>query len=227
VRPRRHPQHDPAVAVVLLKSSDAGQLSQRHLLLYMLGIPALVQAAVAATSIVGERQQGTLEPALTTPISREELVVGKALAPLIPSVAIAYAVYACFLACVELLATTGRSAGAHPRPGHSRSADLHPAHRRVVDLDRHHDLGQIERHPRRAAAQHPREPPVGHRDHSRRVRRHPRHARSCARPRGDAVARQRTRLAHRLDDARPRAARDRNQSATSPAEGGADSGQLS
>jgi hypothetical protein len=78
VRPRRHPQHDPAVAVVLLKSSDAGQLSQRHLLLYMLGIPALVQAAVAAASIVGERQQGTLEPVLTTPISREELVVVEA-----------------------------------------------------------------------------------------------------------------------------------------------------
>ena len=97
----------PLVAVVLLKSSDASQLGQRHLLLYMLGIPALVPAAVAAASIVGERQQGTLEPVLTAPISREELVVGKALAPLIPSVAIAYAVYACFLACVELLARPG------------------------------------------------------------------------------------------------------------------------
>jgi ABC-type Na+ efflux pump permease subunit len=97
----------PLVAVVLLKSSDASQLSQRHLLLYMLGIPALVPAAVAAASIVGERQQGTLEPVLTAPISREELVVGKALAPLIPSVAIAYAVYAFFLACVELFARPG------------------------------------------------------------------------------------------------------------------------
>jgi ABC-type Na+ efflux pump permease subunit len=97
----------PLVAVVLLKSSDASQLGQRHLLLYMLGIPALVPAAVAAASIVGERQQGTLEPVLTAPISREELVVGKALAPLIPSVAIAYAVYACFLACVELFARPG------------------------------------------------------------------------------------------------------------------------
>jgi ABC-type Na+ efflux pump permease subunit len=97
----------PLVAVVLLKSSDASQLSQRHLLLYMLGIPALVPAAVAAASIVGERQQGTLEPVLTAPIGREELVVGKALAPLIPSVAIAYAVYGCFLACVELFARPG------------------------------------------------------------------------------------------------------------------------
>jgi ABC-type transport system involved in multi-copper enzyme maturation permease subunit len=97
----------PLVAVFLLKSSDASQLSHRHLLLYMLGIPALVPAAVAAASVVGERQQGTLEPVLTTPIRREEFVVGKALAPLIPSVAIAYAVYGFFLACAELFARPG------------------------------------------------------------------------------------------------------------------------
>jgi ABC-type Na+ efflux pump permease subunit len=54
--------------------------------------------------VVGERQQGTLEPVLTTPIRREEFLLGKALAALVPSVAIAYAVYALFLACVELFA---------------------------------------------------------------------------------------------------------------------------
>src|SRR5919201_4029594 len=100
----------PLVAVSLLHSSDAAQVSQRHLLLYMLGIPALVPAAVAAASIIGERQQGTLEPVLTTPVTREELVAGKALAPLIPAVAIAYAVYAVFLACAELFARPGVAA---------------------------------------------------------------------------------------------------------------------
>jgi ABC-2 type transport system permease protein len=97
----------PLVTISLLNSSDASQLGQRHLLLYMLGIPALVPAAVAAASIVGERQQGTLEPVLTTPIRRQELVAGKALATLIPSVVIAYAVYAFCLACVELFAQPG------------------------------------------------------------------------------------------------------------------------
>jgi ABC-type Na+ efflux pump permease subunit len=97
----------PVVAVLLLKSADAAQVSQRHLLLYMLGIPALVPAAVAAASIVGEREQATLEPVLTTPIRRDEFVAGKALAPLIPAVTIAYAVYAVFLACVELFARPG------------------------------------------------------------------------------------------------------------------------
>ena len=70
----------------------------------MLGIPALVPSFVAAYSVVGERQQGTLEPVLTTPIRREELLLGKALAALLPSLAVAYVVYGLFLACVELFA---------------------------------------------------------------------------------------------------------------------------
>lgn len=77
----------------------------------MLIIPAIVPVMVAAYSVVGGRQQGTLEPVLTTPIRREELLLGKALATLIPSVAIAYGVYACFLACVELFARAGVPAG--------------------------------------------------------------------------------------------------------------------
>jgi ABC-type Na+ efflux pump permease subunit len=37
-----------------------------------------VPTFVAACAVVGERQQGTLEPVLTTPIRREELLLGKA-----------------------------------------------------------------------------------------------------------------------------------------------------
>ena len=73
----------------------------------MLAIPALVPAALAAYSVVGERQQGTLEPVLATPIRREEFLLGKALAAFVPSVAISYAVFAFFLACVELFAQPG------------------------------------------------------------------------------------------------------------------------
>ena len=94
----------PLVVVFALPASAAAELSNEHLLLYMLGIPAIVPAAVAAYAVVGERQQSTLEPVLTTPIRREEFLLGKALAALVPSVAIAYAVYALFLACVELFA---------------------------------------------------------------------------------------------------------------------------
>lgn len=94
----------PLVLVLALPASALVPLSHRHLLLYMLAIPALVPATLAAYAVVGERQQGTLEPVLTSPIRREEFLLAKALASFVPSVAIAYAVYAVFLACVELFA---------------------------------------------------------------------------------------------------------------------------
>jgi ABC-type transport system involved in multi-copper enzyme maturation permease subunit len=68
----------------------------------MLAIPAIVPAAIAAYSITGERQQGTLEPVLTTPIRREELLLGKALAVLVPTLVVSYAVFGVFLAAVEI-----------------------------------------------------------------------------------------------------------------------------
>jgi ABC-2 type transport system permease protein len=94
----------PLVAVLTLDPAASTGLAQGHVLLYMLGIPALVPTFVAAYSVVGERQQGTLEPVLTTPIRREELLLGKALAALLPSLAVAYVVYGLFIACVELFA---------------------------------------------------------------------------------------------------------------------------
>jgi ABC-type transport system involved in multi-copper enzyme maturation permease subunit len=94
----------PLIEVFALPASASGALSHEDPLLYLLGIPALVPAYVAAYSVVGERQQGTLEPVLTTPVRREEFLLGKALAALVPSLAVSYAVYAFFLACLELFA---------------------------------------------------------------------------------------------------------------------------
>ena len=94
----------PLVAVFGLTASASGTLAHEHVLLYMLGIPALVPVFAAAYAVVGERQQGTLEPVLTTPIRRDELVLGKALAAFVPTLAVAYAVYAFFLACTKLFA---------------------------------------------------------------------------------------------------------------------------
>ena len=94
----------PLIAVLTLGSSASSALRHEHVLLYLLGVPALVPVLVAAYSIVGERQQGTLEPVLTTPVRREELLLGKALAALVPSITVAYLVFGLFLACVELFA---------------------------------------------------------------------------------------------------------------------------
>jgi ABC-2 type transport system permease protein len=81
-----------------------------HALLYLLGIPAIVPAVIAAYSVAGERQQGTLEPVLTTPIRRDEFLLGKTLAALVPSLGISYAVYVFVLACLELFADPGVTA---------------------------------------------------------------------------------------------------------------------
>jgi ABC-type transport system involved in multi-copper enzyme maturation permease subunit len=97
----------PLVSVFTLPSSASIQVRQEHSLLYMLAIPVLVPAALAAYSVVGERLQGTLEPLLSTPVRREELLLGKALAAFVPSVLVAYGVFAVFIAVVELFARPG------------------------------------------------------------------------------------------------------------------------
>jgi hypothetical protein len=77
----------PAVELFALPASASGVLLHTQALVYMLAIPAIVPAVVAAYSVAGERQQDTLEPVLTTPIRAEELLLGKGLAALAPSLA--------------------------------------------------------------------------------------------------------------------------------------------
>lgn|SRR5487761_1085355 len=94
----------PLIEVLALPATSARALLTGDPLAVLLGIPAVVPAAIAAYSVVGERQQGTLESLLTTPIPREEFLLGKALAALLPSLAISLAVYVLFLACVGFFA---------------------------------------------------------------------------------------------------------------------------
>lgn len=61
--------------------------------LLMLIVPIVIPPVIAAYSVVGERDQGTLEPVLTTPVRASELLLGKAVAAFVPSVAMAYAIY--------------------------------------------------------------------------------------------------------------------------------------
>ena len=65
--------------------------------LLMLIIPVVIPPVIAAYSVVGERDQGTLEPVLTAPIRASELLLGKAAAAFLPSVLIAYAIYSVVL----------------------------------------------------------------------------------------------------------------------------------
>ena len=88
-------------AIQLLAANATGKDLSVHVglsLLYLLVIPVMMPSAVSAYSVVGEREQGTLEPVLTTPIRREEFLIGKALAAFVPTLVIAYAVFGVFLA---------------------------------------------------------------------------------------------------------------------------------
>lgn len=97
----------PVVQIFTLPTSASAPLHHEHTLVYMLAIPALVPAALAAYSIVGERLQGTLEPVLSTPVRREELLLAKALAAFVPSVIVSYIVFGLYIALVELFAHPG------------------------------------------------------------------------------------------------------------------------
>ncbi|MHA6759446.1 ABC transporter permease [Streptacidiphilus sp. PAMC 29251] len=71
-------------------------------LMFLMLIPVFLPSAIAASSVIGEREQGTLEPVLTTPIRREEFLIGKAVANLIPAVGLSYVVFGVFLAIVGI-----------------------------------------------------------------------------------------------------------------------------
>jgi ABC-type transport system involved in multi-copper enzyme maturation permease subunit len=73
-------------------------------LIYLLVIPVSLPAVLSAYSVVGEREQGTLEPVLTTPVRRDEFLIGKALAAFVPAVVIAYAIFGVFLVAAALFA---------------------------------------------------------------------------------------------------------------------------
>ncbi|NLS78681.1 MAG: ABC transporter permease subunit, partial [Chloroflexi bacterium] len=60
-------------------------------LLYYLLLPLMIPMFVAVYSIIGEKQQRTLEPLLATPISVIELLTGKMLAGVIPATVLTWA----------------------------------------------------------------------------------------------------------------------------------------
>jgi ABC-2 type transport system permease protein len=94
----------PTITLFRISASAPADLVNRSvgvtsLLLFV--VPAVIPPIMAAYSVIGERDQGTLEPFLTTPIRREELLLAKALAVFLPSVTIAYGIYFVFALTVR------------------------------------------------------------------------------------------------------------------------------
>jgi len=71
-------------------------------LMYFLLLPAIIPLAIAVYSIVGEKEQTTLEPLLATPISDVELFLGKALASVIPALLVNWISFGAFLILIRL-----------------------------------------------------------------------------------------------------------------------------
>jgi ABC-type Na+ efflux pump permease subunit len=98
---------EPIEAIFFGPASDSGPSLEKFVilpLLYLLLIPVVMPSTLAAYSVAGEREQGTLEPLLTTPLRRQEFILGKAAAVMIPTVVLSYAVFGLFLAAVALFA---------------------------------------------------------------------------------------------------------------------------
>lgn len=79
-------------------------------------LPMMLPSIIAAYSIVGEKSNRTLEPLLATPISSSQLMAGKMLAALLPSLAITWACGALFILAARL-ATSSRVFGLIVSPG--------------------------------------------------------------------------------------------------------------
>jgi ABC-type Na+ efflux pump permease subunit len=100
---------EPVITIFLVTPSSSGAALQKSLvlpILYLLLIPTIMPSTLATYSVVGEREQGTLEPLLTTPIRQQEFLLGKATSVMIPTLALSYAVFALFLGAVQLFSNS-------------------------------------------------------------------------------------------------------------------------
>jgi ABC-2 type transport system permease protein len=91
------PQVSQTLCPADLGSSECFQylLVSEFMMLFML-IPVVVPVTIAAYSIVGEKTTHSLEPLLATPVTTIELLVGKALAAVLPAVLATFAAFGIF-----------------------------------------------------------------------------------------------------------------------------------
>ena len=79
----------PTAQILALKATAVSTVLEKRVqtgLFLPLLIPVFVPAIVSAYAVVGEREQETLEPVLTTPVTRVEFLLGKAAAIFLPAV---------------------------------------------------------------------------------------------------------------------------------------------
>jgi ABC-type Na+ efflux pump permease subunit len=99
----------PTASILALKASAVSTVLEKRVetaLFLPLLIPVFVPAILSAYSVVGEREQGTLEPVLTTPVSRVEFLIGKGAAIFMPAIAVSYLMFGVFVAITQFAAVS-------------------------------------------------------------------------------------------------------------------------
>jgi ABC-2 type transport system permease protein len=77
-------------------------LISQFMILFLL-MPVIIPVTIASYSIVGEKTTKTLEPVLATPITTLELLLGKALAGVIPALSVTWISYIIFVVGTRIL----------------------------------------------------------------------------------------------------------------------------
>lgn len=98
---------NPALSGLTASELAQAQLGQAFSSFFLL-IPMLLPSIIASYSVVGEKSNRTLEPLLATPIKTWELMAGKMLASLIPSMALTWLFGSIYALVVRLSALSPR-----------------------------------------------------------------------------------------------------------------------
>lgn len=109
----------PTTSVLLIKAQALSATVDKRVeasLFIPLLIPVLLPALLSAFAVIGEREQGTLEPVLTTPVGRTELLLGKAVAIFMPTVVLAYLMFGLFVAITQFAAAPAVAAAVRHAP---------------------------------------------------------------------------------------------------------------
>jgi ABC-type transport system involved in multi-copper enzyme maturation permease subunit len=97
----------PTAQILALKATASSTVLDRRVdtaLFLPLLIPVFVPAILSAYAVVGEREQETLEPLLTTPVTRVEFLLGKAAAIFAPGIVVSYLMFGVFVAITQFAA---------------------------------------------------------------------------------------------------------------------------
>ena len=109
----------PTITILSIKAPGLSTaLNKRvdYALFLPLMVSVLVPAVMSAYSVAGEREQGTLEPVLTTPVRRAELITGKAVAVFVPAAVLGYLIFGIFVVITQFAAASPVAAAVRHAP---------------------------------------------------------------------------------------------------------------